>query len=161
MLRLVVVVSLLAGCRISLETEESIVGRRCQPNPASASCMAAVGHADLTWIQANVFNTSCTFSTCHVASSPNEAGQLDLTSGRSHAELLGIASRLEPSRMLVAPNDVQSSYLMLMLGDYGPDEATPAADPPEVGYMPLGAPALCCEKLDAIEQWIEAGAPNN
>jgi hypothetical protein len=61
------------------------------------------------------------------------------------------------------PNDVQASYLMLMLGDVPPAMANPPGAPPptSIGYMPQAQPALCCQKLDAIERWIMAGAPNN
>jgi len=52
-----------------------------------------------------------------------------------------------------------------MLRDVPPVMASPPASPPpgNVGYMPQGpaSAALCCQKLDAIERWIESGAPNN
>jgi hypothetical protein len=37
--------------------------------------------------------------------------------------------------------------------------ASPAAD---IGALPQGANiALCCQKLDVLERWLEAGAPSN
>jgi hypothetical protein len=57
--------------------------------------------------------------------------------------------------------DVKSSYLMLMLHDFDPTTATPPGREPGIGYMPLGFGSLCCQKLDAVERWITAGAPAN
>jgi hypothetical protein len=157
MLRLVVIVSLLAGCRISLEDDGGPVGaRRCQVNMTTPSCVNATGHAELSWIQANIF-PSCTFSGCHNGSSTD----LDLRNGMSYNELIDVSSVLDTSRKLVVPNDVMSSYLMFMLGDFPGDMATPPATLPSAGYMPQGGAALCCQKLDVLEAWISAGAPNN
>jgi hypothetical protein len=45
---------------------------------------------------------------------------------------------------------------------YAPDEAVPPAPAPRDNlYMPLSSPPVCCQKLDAIERWIMAGAMNN
>jgi hypothetical protein len=70
---------------------------------------------------------------------------------------------VDPTRKLVVPNDVKSSYLMLMVRDVPPAMATPpgTAPPGSIGYMPQGSTTLCCQKLDALERWIMAGAPNN
>ena len=64
---------------------------------------------------------------------------------------------------LLVPNDVKSSYLMLMLQDFPPEDATPPGvePPPRAGYMPMSNATLCCQKLAAIERWINAGAPSN
>ena len=36
----------------------------------------------------------------------------------------------------------------------------PSSGPPgDVGYMPEDAPLICVEKRDAVQRWIEAGAP--
>jgi hypothetical protein len=163
MIRLVVVASLLVGCRVSLEDNDlgdDVTGRQCTVSTASQPCMDAVNHSDLAWIQDKIFGASCNFSGCHRSAS--DAGKLDLNS-MSHDHMVNVPSQIDSSRKLVVPNDVQASYLMLMLGDFPPAMASPpgGAPPAGIGYMPQGQPALCCQKLDAIERWIMAGAPNN
>lgn len=165
MIRLVAIAALLAGCRISLETNdtEDFSTRQCTVSTTSQPCMDAVNHSDLAWIEQKIFVASCAFSGCH--SSASDSGKLDLRAGMSRANLVGVSSMLDPARKLVVPNDVDASYLMLMLRDVPPVMATPPASPPpaSVGYMPQGPPSvgLCCQKLDALERWINAGAPSN
>ena len=125
----------------------------------TAACVAATTHSDLPWIEQNIFVGSCAFSGCH--SSPTDLGKLDLRAGMSHDALVGIASKLETTRKLVVANDIHASYLMLMLHDFDPAMATPPGSAPSVGYMPQGLPLLCCQKLQAVERWIMAGAPAN
>jgi hypothetical protein len=121
--------------------------------------MAAVTHSDLAWIETNIFESSCNFSGCH--DSATDLGKLDLRVGMSRANLVGVSSIADPTRKLVVPNDVHASYLMLSLHDFPPEMATPPGVTPGAGYMPQGAPILCCQKLQAIERWIMAGAPAN
>jgi hypothetical protein len=57
----------------------------------------------------------------------------------------------------VIPSDPTTSYLEVMLG------SEPGSVDPTVGLMPQsnGGMLLCCQKLDAIQRWITAGAMNN
>jgi len=159
MIRFVLVASLLIGCRTSLENApDASVGTGCKVD-TTAACMAATTHSDLAWIEQNIFTPSCAIPGCH--SSPTDVGKLDLRAGKSHDALVGIASQLETTRKLVVLNDIHSSYLMLMLHDFAPAMATPPGTAPGIGYMPLGLPELCCQKLEAVERWIMAGAPAN
>jgi hypothetical protein len=164
MLRLVLIASLLAGCRISLEDDPGDpTGQRCKVSTTSQSCMDAANHSDLAWIEQNIFTASCVFSGCHNGAD-TPAGRIDLRAGMSRAHLVDATSQLEPTRKLVVPNDVAASYLMLMLGFVPAAMASPpgGAPPSSVGYMPQGVPdGLCCQKLEALERWINAGAPNN
>lgn len=164
MIRFVAIATLVAGCRISLEsndTGDNSTTRQCTVSTTSQPCMDATMHSDLTWIEQKIFVASCNFSGCH--SSASDAGKLDLRPGMSHDHLIGVSSMIDPTRKLVVPNDVDASYLMLMLHDVPPLMANPPASPPPggIGYMPQGSPELCCQKLDALERWINAGAPNN
>jgi len=165
MIRFVLVASLLIGCRTSLETAPDASvganGRGCTDDLNSSVCVAAttMNVSDLGCIQTNIFTPSCIFMGCH--SSAADVGKLDLTSGKSHDALVGATSQLETTRKLVVPMDVKSSYLMLMLHDFDPTTATPPGREPGIGYMPLGFGSLCCQKLDAVERWITAGAPAN
>jgi hypothetical protein len=159
MFRLVVIVTLLAGCRISLEDAETPRDfPRCQEDLANAQCVAADAHADLTWIQANIFSPNCGSTICHGGSV-----EPDLQPGASHGSLVGVSSTTFTDRDLVTPRDIHASFLMFMLGYYPAEMAMPvgATLPQPGGYMPLGLPPLCCQKLRAIERWIDAGAPNN
>jgi hypothetical protein len=130
----------------------------------TASCMNAVGQSSLTWIQTNIFTPQCTFSGCHNGATTT-AGKVDLRMGKAYTHLVGFASALDTSRKLVVASDPKSSYLELMMGIIKPLDATPPASPPraDVGYMPEdnGGNLLCCQKLDAIDRWISAGAMNN
>ena len=61
--------------------------------------------------------------------------------------------------------DPNKSYLMVMLRGVTPAEFDPPLDEPprSVGYMPqnAGGVVMCCQKLDAIKQWIMEGAQDN
>jgi hypothetical protein len=161
MFRLVAVAILLAGCRYSLEDDDGSGNRLCAPSTTSVLCIDAVNHSDFAWIEKNIFAASCTFSGCHDTASAE--GDLDLTPGIGHAELVDVSSTLEPTRKLVVPNDVAASYLMLMVRSVAPEMASPPGEPPpsDVDYMPQGQAPLCCQKLDVLERWIMAGAPND
>jgi hypothetical protein len=52
---------------------------------------------------------------------------------------------------------------MVLLHGISLAEADPSPAPVPSGerYMPLGSPAICCQKIDAIKRWIMAGAMNN
>jgi hypothetical protein len=167
MFRLVIVASLLAGCRVSLEDtssgDDTITGRACVVSTSSQPCMDATTHSDLAWIEQKIFTASCTFSGCHNGDS-SRAGMIDLRPGKSRAHLVDFASKLDPTRKLVVAGDVDASYAMLMLRDVPPAMASPpgSAPPGSIGYMPqgTGGTSLCCQKLDVLERWITAGAPS-
>lgn len=155
MTRLLVIASLLAGCRLSLEKEADST---CEPDPASSTCSAVAGQATLQSLQTNIFTLNCALATsCHGAG----GNPPELTAGQSYARLVNAASVLQPSRKFIVPGDVSASYLMVMVHGIEPAEASPPTVRPPGGYMPKGLPPLCCEKLDALQRWIEAGAPNN
>jgi len=168
MIRFVVAASLLVACRISLSDEpadnlgtDANGSRACTVSTTSQTCLDAVTHSDLAWIEENVFKGSCNFAGCHNGASGNDS-KVDLSVGVSAAHLVNVTSSLDPTRKLVVPNNIAASYLMLMLADVAPAMASPAASGlPGAGRMPQGAPILCCQKLDAIERWITAGAPTN
>jgi hypothetical protein len=171
MLRLCVVSAVLGtlaltACRESLETEpdaDTSSGRVCKPG-TSAECMMAATQSSLAWIEANVFAKSCAFSGCHNATN-TAVGRIDLKNpGMSHADLVDIDSALETGKKLVVAGQPKQSYLLMMIQQFPPTdmEPTPASPPPDdIGFMPQNAPAICCQKIDAIERWIMEGAQNN
>jgi len=166
MLRIVLVASLVAGCRLSLEAtdtgDDTSTVRACKFSTTSPSCADAVNHAELAWIETNIFAASCNFSGCHNGDNTPQ-GKVDLRATKSYAHLVNYASVIDPTRKLVVANDIEASYLMLMLRDVPPAMASPPgkAPPGSVGFMPQNAGStLCCQKLDTLERWIMAGAPS-
>jgi hypothetical protein len=163
MIRLVIVASLFAGCRISLEnSSRDQTGGVCAVSSSSQPCLDAVNHSDLAWIEKNVFAPSCDFPGCHNGA-PGGPTKVDLRAGMSYSHLVNVASHVDPTRKLVVPNDAAASYLLLMLRSFPPDMASPPAMPPpgDIGFMPQNGDVLCCQKLDAVERWVNDGAPTN
>ena len=132
----------------------------------TASCMEAASHADLAWIEPNIFATQCAFSGCHNGSATT-AGRMNLKDpGNSHDDLVNVDSMIATGKKLVVAGQPRQSYMMMMLQLFPPSELEPApvAPPPsDIGFMPQGTDGMpiCCQKLDAIERWITAGAPAN
>jgi hypothetical protein len=169
MRRVVLAALLVTACRIDLDhaprtTDSRTAQTECEISTTSVPCMDAVGHSDLTWIQANVFTKQCVFSGCHNGGN-TDAGKKDMRAGQSFATLVNAKSRLDDTRKLVVPGNVKQSYLSVMLGHITPAMADPPAGPVKssVGLMPQdnGGALLCCQKLDAIDAWITAGAMDN
>jgi hypothetical protein len=125
------------------------------PPDASPACEAARGYQDFTSIQTNIFTRQCSFMDCHDSGSP-EAG-MDLTGADAHMLLVNheVEQSIAAGWLRVVPNDPQLSYLMVALG------RVDGTIDPDVGTMPQNSPLLCTEKIDAIERWILAGAPND
>ncbi|MDW7711531.1 MAG: hypothetical protein SCH98_13765 [Deferrisomatales bacterium] len=96
-------------------------------------------------IEAEILVPRCSAVGCHGGARP--AGQLDLSAGRSHGELVGVASARRPERLLVAPGNPDGSYLL--------ERLAPGGDTP---LMPLGAPRLSEEELERLREWIREGA---
>ena len=125
-------------------------GMRGDAGAASEGCDQAAQHADLAWLQQHVFTPSCATALCHGGSDP--AVGLSLAAGETHGNLVTHDASTASGWIRVVPGSPSQSYLMVALGR--------APGPmPEDGFMPLGAPALCGPKLDAIARWITAGAP--
>jgi hypothetical protein len=110
-------------------------------------CEEAVYHSDLAWIQAQVFDVSCT-TMCHGDTPP--AASMSLRAGEARASLVNVRSTQFPDWIRVVPGSPAQSMLMVQLGG----EPGPALE----GLMPWGMPKLCDEKIDAIRRWIAAGA---
>jgi hypothetical protein len=166
-MRAVLLAALLAvGCRYDLDHQEvdaSVSGRSCKVSMA-AVCQEADTHSDFTWIKGKIFAANCFGSSCH--DGVTASGKLDLT-GNPYMELMGdgsgVMANLDPAHKRVVPGDPSNSYLFFILKGVEASASTPAfAEPPaNVGYMPMSNATLCCQKLDAIERWITAGAMND
>jgi hypothetical protein len=107
----------------------------------------------LTSIQTEVFEISCTASSCHDADLPAEL--LDLsTVTASETNLVDVNSSQVPASKRVAAGDSSASYLMNKL--LGVDMALGTTQMPQ-----LDPDGLCTPKIDVIREWIDAGAPVN
>ncbi len=116
------------------------------PSPA---CIEATQHSDFGWIVGEVFDASCTSSTCHRGQSQLE--HLNLTAASAY-QALAQRSVGQPSLRLVEPGNPSVSYLMIKLGDY--DQSLLNGR-----HMPTGGALLCTEMRAAIARWIAQGAP--
>ena len=105
----------------------------------------------LASIQTDVFEISCTASSCHDSDAPAEL--LDLsTLAASESNLVDVSSSQVPSSKRVLPGDSDASYLMNKL--LGEDMALGTTRMPQ-----LDPDGLCAPKLDAVREWIDDGAP--
>jgi hypothetical protein len=168
---------LLAGvaCRYDLDHAKpdatDVNARLCPVSENVQSCLDAAGRADFTYVATQILAPKCGLSnSCHQGESGNVAGYLDFTSmGSAYTSLVNRPSQVDPTRILVVPGNPAQSFLTVMTGQIKPADADPplttgkvpitdSHDNP-VGTMPQNSPLLCCQKLDAIAAWIEAGAP--
>jgi hypothetical protein len=108
----------------------------------------AGGNPLLAQLQAGTFSQSCALSGCHTGSGAPFGLRLD-SAENAVAGLVNIPSQERPDLLRVDPGDPVNSYLVLKV------EGNPAAG----SRMPLGLPPLPQGQVDAIRQWILAGAP--
>jgi hypothetical protein len=159
------------ACRIDLDHAETpdaaVSGRACKVS-TSSSCMEAASHSDFGFIKNSIFPLSCSSSSsCHMSST--SSGKLDLSAGNAYASLMGptgaggVKSGVDASRTLIVAGQPKASYFFFLLHGVKASEGDPAfSEPPtDVGYMPMNNNSICCQKLDAIERWITAGAKND
>ena len=167
-MRRLLLVLALAGCRVSIDTPVSdaeVVGRGCSIGQ-STSCVGSVGKQDFTWIWQNILSNNCLGSSCHQAGATGKAKETPYDDKvKAYTSLVNLPSHVnpDPSVILVVPGQPAKSYLRVMLGDLKASEFSPPTTPPpsDVGLMPQAGSSLCCQKLDAIDAWIMAGAPND
>ena len=128
-----VLITLIIGC-----SEEETTAPT--PNPSTAPL------AKFSDLQAKIFN-SCAVAGCHASGSVQ--GNLDLSSGQSYSNLVGVQSVLYPQFKRVEPGSAGNSMLIKILkGELNPQ-------------MPLNRSPLSNDIIDSIEAWIDRGALNN
>ena len=83
----------------------------------SPTCLEAMQHSDLTWIQDKIFQPSCAgFRDCHQGAAV-DAAHLSLERGQSHTQLVNVATEFMPTAYVrVKPGDPAASYLMIAIG---------------------------------------------
>lgn len=132
-------------------SDGAILGEPDAPT-GDPACAEAANHSDFTWIQDNVLTPSCATGPCHDAIEPDV--DLDLSAGAAHGNLVNKGASTQSGWIRVVPGSPDDSYLVVALGR--------APGPmPRDGFMPLNMPPLCEAKLEAVERWILAGAPND
>lgn len=97
-----------------------------------------------------IFTKNCTGGGCHGGMNPAQG--LDLSSGKSYASTVNVASTQCPTTKRILPSTPTMSYLMFKLQGAGPCFTGTR--------MPKGTP-LAATDLNTISAWISAGAPNN
>ena len=107
----------------------------------------------LSSIQQQVFDVSCSSTSCHGSSA---AGGLILTTGSSYSQLVGVRSVRDgehtPTFFRVQPNSPDSSFLYIKLTAPTSKQGT---------LMPRLGVKLSQDKIDAIQTWIASGANQN
>lgn len=103
----------------------------------------------LTFLQDEIFTPRCAFVGCH-GPFPNLG--LSLLQGHAHASLVNVVSAELAPMLRVRPGDPDNSYLVLKL----------EGDPRIVAErMPYGGPYLSVSEIQAVRDWIAAGAKND
>ena len=97
-----------------------------------------------------IFTKNCTGGGCHGGVNPAQG--LDLSSGKSYASTVNVASTQCPTTKRILPTTPSMSYLMFKLQGAGPCFTGTR--------MPKGTP-LAAADINTISAWISAGAPNN
>lgn len=103
----------------------------------------------LSVIQREIFTPTCAVSGCHAGATP-QAG-MNLSEGNAHAALVNVDSVNEPARKRVLPGDPGASLLVQAV------EGTSTSVP----QMPFGRTPLPAADIQAIRDWIQAGANND
>jgi hypothetical protein len=118
----------------------------------SASCLEARDHSDLEWIQENILQKSCVFSSCHKGPATQAAG-LSLEATVIAEQTINKASKAFPDWILVKPGVPSESYLLALM-DHVSEGGQFEAPLSMAGTMPWNSPLLCQEKRDAVARWI-------
>jgi hypothetical protein len=138
------------------------------PPAGNDMAVAAVVPTNFDSINSEVFQFSCTFSTCHTKSNARNAGNLNLqndpmTGPVAIAQLVGQLSdnlrAKSEGKLRVKPCDADNSFLITKLtlsGDTPNDATHYGARMPASSNMPLD-PAV----IQAIKDWINRGALQN
>jgi hypothetical protein len=106
--------------------------------------------ANLSTIQNEIFTPKCATAGCHNGPVPT---RLDLRSGQSRAQLVDVAAT-DPKvagAKRVTPGNRSTSVLFQAI----------TTGPTTSGRMPSGQQALSQSDIDAIGEWIDAGALDN
>jgi len=102
-------------------------------------------------IQTEILNPACI--ACHTDQGRTPAGGLNLLSGQSRGNLVGVASTGKAGATRVIAGNASGSYLIQKLEG--------ASDIVGLRMPRNGPPFLTAAQIDLIRQWINNGAPAN
>jgi hypothetical protein len=121
--------------------------------PASSCPCEPLPDDSFAAIERRVFaRHTCLTPGCH-GSAPGQGGLL-LSAGTGYGELVSVASTADAAVPRVAPGDPEGSMLWRKLAARTLGVGTVPGTP-----MPIGDPVVGVSELEAIRQWILAGAP--
>jgi hypothetical protein len=103
---------------------------------------------NLESLQARLFTPNCAVSGCHSGSSAPLG--LDLSEGRTYANLVSRASEQQSDKLRITPGDAANSYLVQKLEGAAGISGEP---------MPRGRARLDPTLIATLKDWINAGAP--
>ncbi len=127
-------------------------GDGCEADCTIGACVGQSFASTWDAIQTVIFqNQGCTNGICHGAAM---LGGLDLRPPNAHANLINMASSIDPLRDRVEPGDQDLSILWLKLAEntQGNSNLAPGSG------MPVGG-AISADELEALRLWIRGGAP--
>jgi mono/diheme cytochrome c family protein len=127
------------------------IGAACGDDSPTAPTNTAPTVTFSTQIQQQIFNPACV--ACHTDEGRTPASGLNLRSGVSHAQLVGVASVGKAGAVRVIAGNPSGSYLIQKLEG--------ASDIVGLRMPRNGPPFLTTEQIALIRQWIQNGAPNN
>lgn len=104
-----------------------------------------------TRVRDEVFNLSCSLSTCHGAGEGSGGLRLGRSAAEDHAELVGVAAEGKGGETRVIAGDADGSYLVKKMA---------AQEGIEGDAMPPGFP-LSEDLRNLVKDWIAAGALDN
>lgn len=102
----------------------------------------------LSSLQTSIFSRTCANGRCHSGARPS-AG-LSLEAGKTHGQLVGVASTAAAGQTRVVAGNAADSLLVKLLK--GPSNG--------VARMPVGG-SLSASDIAAVEAWVAAGAKND
>jgi hypothetical protein len=111
----------------------------------------------LSDIQAKIFTPTCATSSCHSGDGVALSDNLDLSAGNSYANLVGVPAQYQGVTLdRVKAGDPMNSFLYIKVAN--PETLNTTM----YGLaMPNGGTPLSSQAVQAISDWITAGAQNN
>lgn len=115
-----------------------------QPEPTDSGPVEPT----LSSLQTSIFSRTCANGRCHSGARPS-AG-LSLEAGKTHGQLVGVASTSAAGQTRVVAGNAAESLLVKLL----------KAPSNGVARMPVGG-SLTAAEIAAVEAWVAAGAKND
>jgi hypothetical protein len=129
------------GCGVACAPGQTCVAGACSCGSASVSFSGAVQP---------ILTASCASNGCHKGANPQQG--LDLTAANAYQDLVNVAAQqCNDGRKRVLPGQPSESYLIdKMLGV----DMCAGTQMPKLNQLPAA-------QIEAVANWICAGAPNN